>query len=439
MEKHGAKIKKFLFAGILLVLLLPILQQHVKFYDGGKLKGAHLYAVQVYYNTDAWLEGDFQEGYELWFNENFGFRQELVRVHNQIAYSLYGQAKANGVVIGKDNYLYESGYIRAYTGEDYLGRTQITDMTTKLRALQDSLEKKGVTLVICLAPGKASFYPEYIPDEFGAASDSTNYKVFAEQLRTLQVNHIDYNQWFINMKGKTKFPLYPKTGIHWSRYGSLLATDSFMKYVEAKRNVDMPDLIWEKTVAIDTLVSPDGDIGEAMNLVWPIKHIAMGQPIFHFGDTTGKARLRLMSISDSFFWNWFDLGWAPKSFSDIHFYYYNNEVFSSDKTPMYYADVETGLKEAENSDVVMIMASETNLFGFGWGFINDAFNHFVLHKMVKSQDKLIRKYEATIRMDEQWMKDITVKAKMNGIPVDSMIYLDAKYMADEEWKQNSAQ
>jgi hypothetical protein len=438
MEKYGAKIKKFLLAGILLVMLLPLIQQHVKFHESKKLKGAHVPAPEAYFSMNSWMSGDFQQAYENWFNENFGFRPELVRVHNEIAYDLYHEAKANSVIIGKENYLYEESYLKAYTGKDFIGRKQIAETTNKLRMLQDSLEKKGTTLIVCLAAGKASFYPEYIPDAYGPASDSTNYKVFAQCLNELHVNHIDYNNWFMNMKGHTDFPLYPKTGIHWSRYGSLLATDSLIHYVEAKRNVDMPEIVWEKTVFTDTLDSPDGDIGDAMNLVWPIQHFPMGHPVYHFGDTTGKAHVRMMTISDSFFWNMFDIGLAPSTFSDIRFYYYNNEVYCTDGTPFHYADLETEMKDADQADVVVLMATESNLFGFGWGFINDAFNHFVLHKMVQTQDGLTKKYQAMIRMDENWMKTIQAKAQKNNISVDSMIYLDAKYMADEEWKKNNA-
>jgi len=438
MERHGAKIKKLLLGGILLVMLLPLLQQHVKFHESKPLKGAHVPAPEVYFSIDSWTNGDFQSGYENWFNENFGFRPEMVRVHNQIAYSLYNEAKANSVIIGKENYLYEESYLKAYTGKDYIGRNQINEMTGKIKELQDSLENRGITLIVCLAAGKASFYPEYIPDSYGKASDSTNYKVFAQLLNEKNVNHIDYNKWFMNMKGKTAFPLYPKTGIHWSRYGSLLATDSLINYVEAKRNVDMPEIVWEKTVFSDTLEQPDEDIGLAMNLIWPIKHLAMGHPIYHFEDTTGKAHVRMMTISDSFFWSMFDIGLAPSTFSDIRFYYYNNEVYHTDGTAWHYADLESEMRDADQSNVIVLMATESNLFGFGWGFINDAFNHFVLHKMVQTQDGLVRKYQADIRKDEAWMKAIQAKAAQNGISLDSMIYLDAKYMADEEWKKNNS-
>jgi hypothetical protein len=35
-------------------------------------------------------------------------------MNNQLAFSLFNKAKANGAVVGKENYLYEENYIKAY-------------------------------------------------------------------------------------------------------------------------------------------------------------------------------------------------------------------------------------------------------------------------------------------------------------------------------------
>lgn len=439
MEKHGTTIKKLLLGGILLLLLLPIVQQHLPLYESEPLKGAQVKAEQVWFSLDGWKQGYYQQLYEQWHSENIGFRPDLVRIHNQFEYSLFGNVSAKEVVVGKDGYLYEANYIRAYTGLDYLGKPQISATIDRIKTLQDSLEKKGVTLVVCLAAGKASFYPEYIPDAYGPPSDSTNYKVFAQLMNERGVNNIDYNKWFMGMKGKTEFPLYPKTGIHWSRYGSLMAVDSLISYVEHKRNVDMPNVIWERTLWSDSLQSPDDDIGQAMNLLRPIKAFPLGYPVYHFEDTTGKAKVRMMTLSDSFFWSMFDIGLAPSTFSDINFYYYNKEVYHSSGKPMSMSNVEVSLNDAQHSDVIVLMATECTLWGLGWGFIDDAYDEFVLHKVVEDRDGLIRKYEALMRMDEAWMKTIRQKAFENGIPVDSMMYLDAKFMATEELKKHGPQ
>lgn len=434
METKGARLKKFLLAIVLGVLLLPFIQQHLKLVETDPLEGAITPAEPVWFSVKGWLSGKYQQGYETWFNENFGFRPDLVRFHNQLAYDLYHQAKANGIVFGKDGYLYELNYIRALTAEDYVGYAKLDSMTDKLKTIQDSLEKSGTTLLICLAPGKASFYPEYIPDEYGKGADTTNNSVFSQMLIDKNINCIDYNSWFKQMKGKTPYLLYPKTGVHWSRYGSTLAIDSLIRYVEHKRHVDLPSMIMDSVVVSDSLRAPDEDIARGMNLLFRPKGLPMGYPEYHFEDTTGKAHLSMMTISDSFFWSMYDIGLAPKAFSRISFYYYYKDVYRTGEE-MQKADVETSMSDMKHHDVVVLMATECTVWGIGWGFINDAFNDLALHKVVQSEEKIINKYEALIRKDEKWMSDIRRKADDQQISLDSMIYLDAKYMAEQDMKK----
>lgn len=435
MKDNATTLKKTLLAIVLGALMLPLIQQHVTLLVRKSLKGAIVPKQKPEFSKRSWWEGTYQESYSEWYNENFGFRADFVRLHNQVAFSLFHLAKANGVIIGKENYLYEENYIKAYTGKDFIGKPAIDEMTTKLRVLQDSLEKKNITLVVCLASGKGSYYPEYIPDIYGPASEGTNYKLMASSFAEKGVNCIDFNKWFIDMKNKVPYALYPKTGIHWSRYGSMMVIDSLIKYVEYKRKVDMPNVVWNSIEVSDTLRSPDADIGEAMNLMFPITPLEnMRYANFAFEDTTGKSKVALMSVSDSFFWSLFDVGLGPNAFSTVDFYYYNNEVYHSDGRPMSQAAAQSGMEDASKHDVVMIMATEANLWGLGWGFINTAFDHFVVHKMVRANDELVQSYEAEIRKSEKWMQDIKLKADAAGISLDSMIYLDAKYMADERLK-----
>ena len=36
----------------------------------------------------------------------------------------------------------------------------------KLSELKDTFLKRGIDLIVLLAPGKASFFPEYLPDHY---------------------------------------------------------------------------------------------------------------------------------------------------------------------------------------------------------------------------------------------------------------------------------
>src|SRR5690554_2202053 len=91
------------------------------------LKGAVEKSELPELNCNTWFDGSFQESLEKFVNDNIGFRPWFVRIHNQIQYSFFDKAHAHGVINGKDNYLYELNYIKAYNGQDFLGHTKIIE------------------------------------------------------------------------------------------------------------------------------------------------------------------------------------------------------------------------------------------------------------------------------------------------------------------------
>jgi hypothetical protein len=81
------------------------------------------------------------------------------------------------------------------------------------------------------------------------------------------------------------------------------------------------------------------------------------------------------------------------------------------------------------------MATESTINELGWGYIDDAYDYFVLHREDRILNKLIRAYEAKIRKDPAWMMTMKAKAETQKIPLDSMIHLDAMYLGELEMQK----
>lgn len=425
-------IRKYMLILVMIVLLLPLFQECTSLFYEKPLAGSFTSAKKPVAGFNEWWSGTFQDSFEIYHNEQFGLRNSFVRLHNQFQYDLFRRINTKGVISGKNDFLFELKNITAYNGNDYVGDAALREMTRKLKILQDSLDKKNITLVVVFAPGKASFYPEYIPDELNKAGKPTNYKTLSSSFNAAGINFLDFNKWFIREKDKAPCPLYPKTGIHWSRYGALMATDSLLTYLEKKRNVDLPSVVMKGFRWSDSIQSPDDDIGKSLNLIFPVKPLLMGYPDYNFESPDQKAKVRMMVIGDSFFWNLFDIRLAPRSLESIDFWYYNYQVYHTDGRPMELAENADNCLESETNNVVMIMASESNLNGLGWGYIDDAFDYFVLKRKDRILDKMVRSYETKIRMDQAWMMTIRAKAEAAKIPLDSMIHLDAVYLAEKK-------
>lgn len=372
MEKHSIKTRKIILLILLVLLILPAMQYSLSIVKLAPLKGAIIPAKKADFTLKGWFSGSFQEQEETYINEAFGFRSLFVRIHNQLIFNLFKKAKAKSAVIGKDGYLFEEHYINASYGTDFVGVDSIRHRMDRLKYIQDRLSKLNKTLLIVFAPGKASYYPEYVPDNLKTSKKITNYKQSLSTAKVLGINYIDFNQYFIDHKYTAKYPLYPKYGIHWSYYGSCIAADSIVKYIERIRKIDMPNMSW-KYVRIAEAKETDYDIGDGMNLLFKLKGDKLAYPLLKFESGTGKTKPSLLVISDSFYWGMYAFG-ITRLFSKNHFWYYNKDVYP-DCTEKPLKVGQLNLKDQiMQHDVFIIMSTETTLKTMGWGFIERAYN-----------------------------------------------------------------
>lgn len=429
MKQGSHNLKKLLLIIILGVMFLPMCQYNLEYFELEPLKGDVSYPERPHLKNDSWWNGGFQEMQNEYLNSFFGFRELAVRLNHQLYFSLFKKPKAKSVVIGKKNYLFEQSYIDAYLGTDYVGDDSIANTLTRLSFINDTLEKLGKKLMIVFAPSKASFFPEYLPNNIKSPSEKTNYKVLSSNAKAKHLNIIDFNSWFISQKNKSKYPLFPQHGIHWSTYGTALAMDSLIKKMENLKNIDIPSITF-KDVHVEDPKGIDVDIADGLNLWEELKGYPLAYPILKQEDTVGKIKPKVLIISDSFYWGMYNLT-INKCFKTDHFWYYNKQVypetFETEKT----TDELDFKQEIENHDIIVIMATEATLRKFGWGFVENASQYFKgqLANTATSYklDKKVIEFINYIKADKNWMKDIRKRSKTSGVPVDTLILQDAKW------------
>jgi hypothetical protein len=420
----------------MLILIVPFFQEKLHLMELAPLKGSVTAPQEPVFSFKGWFSGEFQEQQENYLNEAFGFRNLFVRINNQIAFSLFNKAKANGVIVGKKNYLYEENYIKAYFGTDFIGNDSINNRMQRLKFIQDTLAKLNKTMMLVFAAGKGSFYPEYFPDKVKREKGVTNYEKHVELAQNLGLKFIDFNKYFIEQKNQSKYPLYPQYGIHWSYYGMSLAADSIIRYIEKLRNIDMPGLFWDKIEMAPPKIT-DYDIADGMNIKFRLKTFDMAYPNLQIQASEGKTRPSVLMIADSYYWDMFNFG-ISKAFSNDHFWYYNKQVYpDSFKSPLETSQLDLRAQIAQH-DVIIIMATEANLPGFGWGFIENVYNSFRKNNAISGFDADFQEKLATARLyiksDKKWMEEIMKKAAKRKISVDSMITLDATWQIQQNNK-----
>jgi hypothetical protein len=302
------KLKKILLGFVLLAITVPAAQFMFPFAKDKELKGAVVNVDDAELKLNNWLDDTYQEKKEKFLNDGFGFRSFFVRIHNQLDYSLYHKTNANGIVVGKQNYLYEYNYIKAYYDKDFIGIDSIKAQCVRMKAIQDPLQKLGKQFLLVIAAGKASFYPEYIPDSCKKnINTNTNYQEWVKQAGLAGINIID--------------------GIHWSEYGVTLVCDSLIKCIEKLRRIKMNHLKWGEIEMLDKPKGGDYDIGAGLNLIFRLKSFKLAYPKTFYTHNNTAVKPRLLVIADSFYWSINNTGFTTNAFDSSHFWFYNNDVY----------------------------------------------------------------------------------------------------------------
>jgi len=411
MSKPESRFLNYIFIGVFIALILPYIQSTLNIVKLDPLGGAYQKTEDADFTVAGWFSGEYQEQYEKFFNENFGFRNFFVRLDNQIAYNLFNKAKANEVIIGKEGYLYEMNYLLAYAGKDFIGEDSIRANMQRLKFVQDYLQKENKTVLLVFAPGKGSFYPEYIPDEYLIDKGPRNYDYCLKACQDIGINLIDFNGYFVLQKEKSKYLLYPKYGIHWSHYGMCTALDSIVHWLEKTRKVNLVNPTWNE-VKIEEPSNIDSDIAMGMNLLWKPAADKMAYPELIFKDEKEAVKPSAIVIGDSFYWDMFNI--TPRIFNENnHFWYYNKEVFPQKDNKHKMVDDINLRQELNEHDIFILMCTEANYSRIGWRFIENTYNLLKngIEPGIPDFKAKIDKTIKYIRSDEKWMEVIRHKAK----------------------------
>jgi len=473
--------KNILFTGIFLVLFLPLIQQKTGLVKIAPLAGAQSSAPLPGYSLKSWADGSFQRAYDQGLEDRIGFRPWLVRMKNQVEYSLFRKANATGVVVGRKAYLFEDDYIRSYTGRDYLGDRFWNQKFRRMELVRDTLKSLGIELALVLEPGKASYYPEYIPKrKMRDALPSTNYKAIINNAEAIAIPTLDINSLFVNRKAESSFPHFPKGGIHWSYSAMIEAVDTLLRFADNLTPREIPAMSIEKGDITKSARDTDNDLVEIMNLIFTPPHSEMHYPEIEFESLSDSLKPRILTISDSFFFNILNAGIPKQAYANEAFWYYSKAIYPETWSEPRDTSMINIQKEVESMDLILIMITERFYYKMAWNFIEVLYKSYFpehirnypydyqariltdyqwFNLVVKDaeqrgvsvaqglkdhstyqiwkdeQDGLLAKdagyYVMEIRKDPIWLSKIEEKAKLNGISLEEQIELDAKWMESQ--------
>lgn len=430
MKRH---VKLILFILTVVLLFLPMIQEHARLFDFRALTGVVAEDPKPKANLAHFSNQSWQRWTEAHLRLNYGFHEPLTRMYNQYRWDVFHQSNQidqKRLFIDKDGWIYESQHVEEfYAGKgrwfagDSLGMAKyFGEEALRLYQIQQILEPLGTHLFVLLLPGKEVIYPEHVPetDKYPHNKTFSATEFYHQKFDELGVNYIDVNPWFLSMKDTVDFLLYPQTGTHWSNYAALYVADSLIRYMEQLGNIKMEHFtIGERE---ERTVIPDDDLEQLMNLARPLPKAPNYQAPYTILEDSTATKPYLITIGDSYFWNLLNATPFGKVMRDLRYWYYFNTV--------YYDPLHNNVKEADvlqdviDADFVMIAYCTPQIYNMSQGFSQRLLMEMCCNdEEIKAAEKRLAN---DIRNNPSWMEGLVKTAEAYQLSIDSVVNGEAQ-------------
>lgn len=270
--------------------------------------------------------GEWQKKFEEWFNKKMiPFRSTLIKLHNQIYYTIFFKSYmySSGIVIGKNRYLYEKLYMDKYYNVTHAVYTQekFDKWANDLQTLANFFRQRGQHFIYVVTPSKASFQPEHLPACHRCDPTNTrpDYHGFVATLNKRGFKFINASESTFDVKKELAPFMFPKGGTHWTSLAGAFATRDIMKEMSVK--YPLPEL--QFTYRLDQKPREiDMDLAGLLNLfARPRRYIVPEITIKPMRKKSQKP-IKVAIVSGSFMFEVASVMAKTELFDQIDFFFY---------------------------------------------------------------------------------------------------------------------
>jgi hypothetical protein len=283
----GAVLQKALLGLIAVLLCLPVPAMLILrtqpvlppwlYWAGNRtLAGITVQRESPALSWDAWFDGKYQEGATRWLSENFAGRELLIRLNNQLLWSVFGKSymMQEMIIQGRHNDLFSSDYIAFREGfAAPASQGYIDEIAAKAALLQHRLATGGTAFAVLLTPDKPSFYPQDLPARYqprvpGSPQPPPVVDRLIAALARAGANYVDGRAVTQQVAAKDPWRTFPRTGVHWNRLTASATAEALLRSLEKSSGRPFPNLL--ATNIRSTLLpdAADADLATLLNLMW---------------------------------------------------------------------------------------------------------------------------------------------------------------------------
>ena len=201
---------------------------------------------------------DYPEKFEAYYNDNFGWRSELINWGSLIKLHLFRSSiNPDKVMFGKNGFMFftdkQFQIFQSFTHTDLLSPENLQAIITNLETRKDSLNKNGIAYLLAFWPNPHTIYENLLPltmkVQIKGKVSKADQLIANLKIKKSPVKVIDVRNTLLKARNQTQ--IYRKFDSHWNSYGAFLAYQSFFKqsfetlHIEPKRVEDFT-ILWEE-------------------------------------------------------------------------------------------------------------------------------------------------------------------------------------------------
>jgi hypothetical protein len=322
--------------------------------------------------------GDCQFGIDEYLRTNFLLRGLAIRTRNEIDYSIFSEQHARSVITGQEGYLFEENYILAALGLDSIPTDSVMDRVDRISSLSNA---SGVPFLVVLAPGKGSYFREYLPLSFLDNEGIVEDRMFDvwSSVANKKLNVLDLQSHFAEVPN-----VFPKNGIHWCEWVQVeainLMSDALVKILPD--SLKPARLVIDETYTSFDMEGTDEDIENGLNLWRDLEDLETKYYATHWEEVPLETRPRILIMGDSYARAPVNKGLLSHGYRSSEFWFYNAEVHgpSIEKIGASPQSIHGFTTRAEfekvlsTFDAVVLLSTDANLPRFPFNFTTSNFN-----------------------------------------------------------------
>ena len=149
-----------------------------------------------------------------WFDDNFGFRDFLIRAKTQFDYSIFNMS--DKVHVGRDGWLfYRSVMDVGKPNIEIILRKDADEIIAGTQSIANTLATKNIKLIVMIAPMKDQFYSVYLPNTVKKLDKPTQVDQIQDRFRSMK-EIIFLDSTAILREVAKKRNVFHRTDFHWN-------------------------------------------------------------------------------------------------------------------------------------------------------------------------------------------------------------------------------